>query len=483
MRLLALSLLASSALTAADTPVFPPKESVKRVRGELLSADFIHRSGIFRADDGTFTNFRLIPSGIMHYKGSEADMREIPLGTHLTFLLLPDAEGRLTRLVSTEDEQAADPAQRQRFIDFTKARGVAGIIDKTEGRLVTLTFFSGDPESFKKDLMPDLAKGKGVKLCVANDELRTWNPGVDGDGSSVEEVREVPAADVFGSSGVQVVLKTSNMLEGFRRGRVVRVFGAGWKVQDQYYGESLMGYGFGRMLNPELLENVAKEYPEQFPFRTDHANAHLSWFQLKPGIKLPPFSEHVVFGELVKTDVASQSGQLRIERTGKLVDFTLIEKPTLKRLGNDAPFQSFELGQRLRFHTYQDDKGEFTRVSLISDEFSHQSSLSMTASILSYKADAGLLDVAWQLPEVKDYNGDMQRPKDTAQTRLKVDAETRLWKGDSQALPADLTPGTTILFNLSGCTPFHCSDIWIGADTHKQLIEKGKKQPPKTAKK
>lgn len=480
MRLLAAVFLVSS--LAAQTPVFPPKGSEKQVRGELVSADFIHRSGIFREEDGTLTNFQLIPSGIMHYRGSEADMREIPLGTKLTFLLLPDAEGRLTRLITTEDEQPADPAQRQHFIDFTKARGVAGIVDKTEGRLVTVTLFSGEPAKFKETFMPDLAKGKTGKLCVANDELRTWNPGVDGESAYVEDVREVPSDGVFGCSGVQLVLKTTNMLEGFRKGRVVRIFGAGWKVQDQYYGESLMGYGYGRMLNPELVDNVAKEYPEQFPFRTDYGNPHLPWFQLKPGIvKLPPFSEHVVVGELVKTDAATQSGQFRIEGTEKVVDFTLIEKPALKRLGNDAPLDSFERGQRHRFHTYQDQKGEFTRVSYIADEFSHQSSIFMTARVIAFKQEEQQLDVAWQLPEVKDYNGDMQRPKDTGHTRLKVDADTRLWKGDSQAQPADLAVGDVILFNLGGPS-LRCSDVWIGQDTHKLVIEKGKK-PVKTARK
>lgn len=479
-RLLALLLLTSAA-HAAEVPVFPSKGSEKRMRGQLLSADFIHRSGTFRAEDGTLTTFALIPSGIMRYHGSEADMREVPLGTHLTFLLHRDAAGNPTRLISTEDDQSADPAQRQRFIDFTKARGVAGIIDKTEGRLVTVTFFSGDPIAFQKDFLPDLAKGKSVKLCVANDELRTWNPGVDGEGSSVEEVRQLPSDGLFGCSGVQVVLKPSNMLEGFRKGRVVRVFGAGWKVQDQYYGESLMGYGFGRMLNPELVENVAKEYAEQFPFRTDHGNAHLPWFQLKPGIKPPPFSEHVIHAELIKADRASQAGQFRIEGTDTPVDFTLIERPTLKRLGNDAWFEHLAIGQRHRFHTYQDDKGQFTRVSFIEDEFSHRSSIHTTARILTVDLKDNHLDVAWQLPEVKDYNGDMQRPKDIGQTRLRIDADTRLWKGDSQAQPADLTVGSPILFNFSA-SPTRCSDIWIGEDTHKLVIEKGKK-PANTAKK
>lgn len=474
---LAALLAAAPLLRAADLPVFPKQGTEKHVRGELVSADYIHRSGQFRAEDGTLTSFTLIPSGIMRYRGSEADMREVPLGAKLAFLLLPDAEGRLTRLITTQDDQPADPQQRQRFIDFTKARGVAGIIDKTEGRLVTITFFSGDPASFKKDFLPDLAKGKTVKLCVANDELRTWNPGVDGDGSYVEEVRSVPA-DGFGCSGVQVVLKTTNMLEGFRRGRVVRVFGSGWKVQDQFYGESLMGYGFSRMLNLELVENVAKEYPEQLPYRTDFGNAHLPWFQPKPGIvRLPEFSHHLVLAELVKVDAATRGGQYRIAGTDKTVDFTLLEKPVLKQLGHDAPLEALAIGQQHRFHTYQNDKGAFTRVSLITDSFTNLHANVTTARVkaLSLDADAGTVDVGWQIAEVKDYNGDMKRPPDIGQTRLRVNAATRVWKGDSQAALKDLAIGDVLLLNLSGPEPLLCTDLWIGEDTHKQVIEKQRK--------
>lgn len=472
-RLLAFLFLAS--LLAAETPVFPPKGSEKRVRGALVSADFVHRSGQFRAEDGTLMAFRLIPSGMMRHRGSEADMREIPLGTTLTFLLLPDADARLSQLITTEDDQPADPEQRKRFIEFTKARGVAGIIDETEGRFVTVTFFSSDPAFFKKEFLPDLAKGKTGKLCVANDELRTWNPGVDGDSSYVEEVRDVPVAG-HGCSGVQVVLKTSNMLEGFRRGRVIRMFGAGWKVQDQFYGESLMGYGFSRMLNEELVENVAKEYPEQMPYRTDFGNRHLPWFQVRSGLtRLPQFSGHVVFGELLKTDAARAGGQFRVEGTGTVVDFTLLEKPVLKQLGHDAPLEALATGQRHRFHTYQDAKGDFTQVSLISDEFSHLTRNVTTARVKDVKIDQGYVDVAWQLPEVKDYNGDMKRPPDFGQARLLVNADTRVWKLDSQVPLKNLAKDDVLLLNLSGSKSLLCTDLWIGEDTHKQVLERQRK--------
>ncbi len=327
MRLLCALLFASAlSLPAADAAKrmeFPSLNDAKRIHGELVSVDYILRKGEFRADDGKLMPFSMPPYAIMKYKGVEADLRKVPLGTKMNFLMLPDAEGKWTRLVTTDDGQPADPAQLKKFREFTEKRGVAGWIDKTEGSTVTVTFFSADPAAFQVAYGELLALGKEGKLCVANEELRTWNPGVDGERVTITEVNKVPT-EYFGSSGVQVTLKVSNMLEGFRRGRIVRIFLAGWKVQDQFYGESLMGYGFGRMLNQELVENVAKEYPEQFPFRTDFSNAHLPWYQLKDDVKPPPFSEHTVFGQLVQSDAKTGSGQFITELTGEPVNFTLL---------------------------------------------------------------------------------------------------------------------------------------------------------------
>jgi hypothetical protein len=485
MRLLCVLLFASAlslpAADAAKAMEFPSLNDAKRIHGELVSVDFILRKGEFRADDGKLMPFSMPPYAIMKYKGVEADLREVPLGTKMNFLMLPNAAGQLTRLVTTDDGESADAAQLKKFREFTEKRGIAGWIDKTQGNTVTVTFFSGDPAAFQAAYGELLVVGKSGKLCVANDELRTWNPGVDGEGSSITEVNKVPI-DYFGSSGVQVTLKVSNMLEGFRRGRVVRVFLAGWKVQDQFYGESLMGYGFGRMLNQELVEKVAKEYPEQFPFRTDFSNAQLPWYQLKDEVKPPPFSEHVVYGQLVEADTKTGSGKFITELTGEELNFTLIKHHTLKYLGADPQFAQMPMGQRYRFHLYQDAKGAFTRVSFISDDFSHDSSNASTARATAIHGDR--IHVAWQLPLVKDYNGDMQRPQDIGSCIVQVNDATRVWKADQQVKLADLKAGDVLLFNrtaeLPG-KPSTCTDLWIGEETHKLVTEKQRK--PAVAKK
>lgn len=132
----------------AAPPVFPPHGSEKSIRGELVSADFIHRSGKFRAANGELTSFTMPPYAIMTYLGTEADLRDVLLGTPMEFLLLPDEDGRLTRLAGTKHGQAPDAAQRKRFIEFTKARGLAGWVEKTAGKTLTVTFFSGSPDDF-----------------------------------------------------------------------------------------------------------------------------------------------------------------------------------------------------------------------------------------------------------------------------------------------------------------------------------------------
>jgi hypothetical protein len=552
---------------------FPPHHSDRRIGGELVSVDFIHRKGQFRATKtGELMDFTMPPYAYVSYLNAEADLRDVPLGTFFLFFLNQDQAGGFTRLATMQEQFTMDAShsftyrldevklgegkllttkqslsknqpdvgkkellvkpetrvwkddqqvkladlaagdellfnvtgktadnpgwctdiwvgaathklataqQAKKFAEFTKRRGIAGWIDKTEGNLVTVTLFSGDARNFKQTWMGDFAVGKSGKLCVANDELRTWNPPVDGEAFSITEVRSLPP-DNYGCSGVQVVGKVNNMLEGFRRGRVVRVFGAGWKTQDQFYGESLMGYGFGRMQNQELVENVAKEYPEQFPFRTDYGNAHMSWYRLQDDVKPPPFSEHLVFGELLQADVKTGSGQFRAERTGEVVNFNLIQKHTIKHLGKDTQFGKLPLGVRYRFACYQDDKGAFTRVTFISDDFSHLMANANTARIAAIHGDR--LEVAWQLPEVKDYNGDMQRPPDIGRSELRVSDATRVWKGDQQVKLADLVVDDVLLMNVTSeqsGAPSVCTDLWIGPETHNLVSG----QKPKTANK
>ena len=187
-------------------------------------------------------------------------------------------------------------------------------------------------------------------------------------------------------------------------------------------------------------------------------------------------------GELVQTDSKTGSGQFFTELTGEAVNFTLLKQHTLKYLGADPLFAQLPTGQCYRFHLFQDARGSFTRVSFISDDFSHSSANAITARVTGIHGDQ--IHVAWQLPLVKDYNGDMQRPQDIGCCILRVNDVTRVWKADQQVKLVDLKVGDALLFNRTGelpGKPSHCTDLWIGEETHKLVTEKLRK--PAVAKK
>jgi hypothetical protein len=552
---------------------FPPHHSDRRISGELVTADFVHRTGQFRMNKtGELVDFTLPPYGVFNYLNAEADLRDVPLGTFFLFFLNQDESGNFTRLATAQDQftmdaghsftyrldearlaegkllttkhsipkkqddlgkkellvtdetrvwkgaqqvklsdlaagdellfnltgktadnpgrctdiwigddthKLATEAQAKKFAEFTKWRGLPGWVEKTEGDKVTVTLFSGDSRSFKKTWMGDFAVGKDAALAVANDELRTWNPPVDKEKATITEITSVPT-ECYGCSGMRLTVQVAHMLEGFRKGRVVRLIGPGWAVKDQFYGESLMGYGFAKLQDQELVENPAKEYPEQFPFRTDFGNSHMSWYRLKPGQEPPPFAEHLVFGELLKVDAEKSTGQFRTDRTGEVVDFTLIPEGKAKHLGADAKLAELPIGTRCRFDLFEDEQGKFTKASVVSDEFSFLAENFVTYRVESLRLAEGKVRVARQISEVKNYNGDMERPPDVGRTELLVTPETRVWKGEQQVKLADLAVGDALMVNLTGeqtGNPSHCTDLWVGAETHKAMMERAKPKP------
>lgn len=441
--------------------------------GALVAVDYIHRTGRYRDAKGELHDFTLAPEITAKYLHSEADLRELPLGILLHFTTSEDSSNAALRPTAVEDDVTRSrrdapttERQREKFAEFTRARGLSGRIEQTDAGTVTVAFFSMDPERFKSVWLPEFAVGKDAKVCVANDELRTWNPPVDGERGTVTKIEEF-YLDLPGSAGVRMTFKVSNMLEGFRRGRIVRVFGPGWKVQDQFYGESLMGYGFGRMLHEELRENPAKEYPDQFPFRTEFGNYSLPWYQLRAGVVPPPYSEHVVYGALTNVDGSGTAGKFAMDRTGAIGEFTLIEKAVVQALGKPAKLSDLPLGMRCRFHLYQDEQGKFTRASLVSDEFSRLASNFETYRVTMFLRGERKLYVARQIPEVKDYNGDMQRPPDIGACELRVNDQTRVWRYAQAASLDDLREGEVLRVNLSGELPGKpsiCTDIWLGGE-------------------
>lgn len=186
----------------------------------------------------------------------------------------------------------------------------------------------------------------------------------------------------------------------------------------------------------------------------------------------PPFAEHVVHGSLVEIDAAGTGGKFLTEITGEPVAFTLLEKPPIKALGKPAKLADLPLGQRYRFHAYQDGAGKFTLVGEIRDHYSHMAANYETyriTSIVRLPVDRkpGVLHVARQIPKVKDYNGDMKRAPDFGACELSVDAETRIFRDGKPATFADLKVGDMLLVNRTAELPGRpsiCTELRVSAD-------------------
>lgn len=322
-----------------------PTEPGNYLAGELVTVDAINRRGGLRLD-GDFNDdrydkaqpheFAMLPYGMTYYHGAPAEIRDIPLGSHLhgSFYLPPEGEentipptqgppqygskynhavlleddfsffqrrgwvwrvvefdrgkGRLnvvanggaeglefekkhsfwidnaTRVwkgrelldweaiaaeqvvlvnltwspewrnrefhvcdVWIDDESRAVATERQRraHIRFQKHRWLAGWVDQVEHLggshgIVTITLFGGMDPSLYDEMKRKRAYGIGV--ATAEPTLRTYWQDHDHKYGSIVELRELDNPPL-GSSGIQIHWKTSELLDGFRPGRILRV--------------------------------------------------------------------------------------------------------------------------------------------------------------------------------------------------------------------------------------------------------------------
>lgn len=320
---------------------FPPPGSAHAVSGELIALDHVNRTGLIRPDrDDTQRRgdwdiarpFVLLPFGSLSYHGAPAELRDIPIGTHLhgqfyadevkappkkgqpappvtftrairleddfsfharhgrawrveaasadpgtltlslvgkdgkpdpkpvTFKIGPTTRvwkgkgfgtledvaagqtvqvnltvctlkgpGRVTDVwLDAESRSAATARQLEVHRLYQREHGLAGWVTGVENKKgeVEVVLFDGiDPK-----LAEAFAVGGPVAAAVAEDSLRTWD--------QINDVKRGPilavdrGATAPGSSGVRVRFKPSVLLEGYRPGRVVRLFPGDWKVDD-----------------------------------------------------------------------------------------------------------------------------------------------------------------------------------------------------------------------------------------------------------
>ncbi|MSU33796.1 MAG: hypothetical protein EXS36_01545 [Pedosphaera sp.] len=322
---------------------FPPDGSAHDVAGELIQMDHVNRTGQLRPDrrDDQRTDdydrallFTMLPYGTLRYHGAPAELRDIPIGTHLhgqfyfeaktgkpvkggfgmAFLLedyfsfqqrqqriwrldavnldkgnitvtglslvdnKPDAKptvfkvnaatrvwkdrgfGALTNLtvgqtillnitvatlkgpgrctdiwLDDESRQLASAHQTEVHRAYEKAHGLPAWIDTVdhEKSLATVTLFGG----FDPALTNDFKLKSRVAALVAEDSLRSYDQSNDRMHCEVLEIRNVPI--VPGSSGLQLVIKPENLLEGFRPRRILRLLAASWPLDDLPWEEML----------------------------------------------------------------------------------------------------------------------------------------------------------------------------------------------------------------------------------------------------
>jgi len=376
-----------------------------------------------------------------------------------------------------QTHKLATEKQRQQHTAFLKQRGLPAWIDRVEGKQVTVTLFGtpADLEALCKaeGIVPAqwAAEHRFIDAVVATDELRTYNPPVDRQRSKVLEFHAA-ATDRHGSSGVCWVIEPELLLEGFRKGRIVRLFAhPSWPVNDMPYGENVY--------NETPGGRTETEEPFHYPYRTDFANEHLPWYRLKAG-EFPPWqSHHLVGGELVKVDAVHRSGQFRADATGELVNFSMPPFGSVVYLDTDADLADLPLGTRYHYFLHPDDRGAFSKATVIQDEFSRLAGEKLTwrldaASLVQGKLAQGKLHLARQLAPVKNEKDALVRPPDLGRAEFAVSDATRVWKGGKQVQPADLAPGDELLFNLTGQSASsrgRCTEIWCGTETHKLASE------------
>ena len=164
------------------------------------------------------------------------DLTDIAPGTIVQFNLswsqgFRDREFTVSEIWLDElSAKFATEMQRRRHVRYQKQRWLPGWIDHVEhndygGGIVTLTLFGGMDPSLYADLKA--TQDKGYHVAVAEKTLRTWFHRSDRKLGKVAEWKEIENPPP-GSSGIQIKIKFTELLEGYRPGRCVRLKADNW---------------------------------------------------------------------------------------------------------------------------------------------------------------------------------------------------------------------------------------------------------------
>ena len=170
--------------------------------------------------------------------GSLADLKEGALVlinfTYRTMKL----SGRCTDIwIDAESQARAAARQLEVHRLYQRDHGLAGWVEKVDdvARTMTVTLFEGFDPKLKEDFgqkvtIKDMVVPPLVRVAVAEESLRTYDPINDTKMAPILEMKSVPV--VPGSSGWQITCRPDLMLEGFRTRRIVRLYAGIWGVVD-----------------------------------------------------------------------------------------------------------------------------------------------------------------------------------------------------------------------------------------------------------
>lgn len=153
---------------------FPPEDAAHYLSGELIGIDHINRTGILRQDRSDAIRrgdwdqplpFVILPYGSLRYHGAPAELRDIPIGTHLHGLFFWDAKagkdnkGAFKHVLRLEDDFSFLSRQQRTWrvesVDLEK-----GILSVTGG--VANSLDTAKPTAFQINAATRVWKDRGI---------------------------------------------------------------------------------------------------------------------------------------------------------------------------------------------------------------------------------------------------------------------------------------------------------------------------------
>lgn len=137
--------------------------------------------------------------------------------------------GRCTDIwIDAESRTTATAAQLEIHRLFQREHGLACQVESVDNKqkVVTVTLFAG----YDPSLNDGFKVNHHIAAAVANEDLRTHDQINDTARGPVIEFVEGPPTP--GQSGVRIRFQPDILLEGYRPGKILRLFGGGWRIDD-----------------------------------------------------------------------------------------------------------------------------------------------------------------------------------------------------------------------------------------------------------